>query len=72
MTELTKKDIAALVKLQNIDLETEKLKTFLRDGPVQIKNLDKRLDEFTARLKMMRNLLLNLIRNIGPMNLIYN
>ncbi len=51
MTELTKKDIAALVKLQNINLETEILKTFLRDGPVQIKNLDKRLDEFTGKVE---------------------
>ena len=51
MTELTPKDIAALVKLQNINLETEKLKVFLRDGPVQIKNLDKRLDEFTGKVE---------------------
>jgi predicted nucleic acid-binding Zn-ribbon protein len=50
MTDLTKKEIAALVRLQNIDIETEKLKIFLRDGPVQIKNLDQRLDEFTGRV----------------------
>jgi len=51
MTELTKKEIAALVKLQNIELETAKLKAFLRDGPVQIKNLEKRLDEFTGKVE---------------------
>ena len=51
MTELTKDDIAALVKLQQIDLETGRIKAFLRDLPLQINNLDQKLEEFTRRLK---------------------
>jgi len=51
MTDLTKKEITALVKLQSIDIETEKRKIFLRDGPAQIKNLDQKLDEFTGKVE---------------------
>ena len=51
MTELTKTDIAALVKLQEIDIETGKLNAYLRDVPVQIKNLDQKLEEFTRKVE---------------------
>ena len=44
MTNLTKNDIVALVKLQKIDIETAKLKAYLRDVPFQIKSLDQRLE----------------------------
>jgi predicted nucleic acid-binding Zn-ribbon protein len=51
MTELTKDDIAALVKLQQIDLETGRIKAFLRDLPLQINNLDQKLEEFTRKVE---------------------
>ena len=51
MTELTKNDIAALVKLQHIDLETGKIKAYLRDLPVQINSLDQKLEEFTRKVE---------------------
>ena len=51
MTKLTKKDIATLVKLQKTDIEAGKLEVYLRDVPVQIKNLDQRLDEFTRNVE---------------------
>ncbi len=51
MTELTKKDIANLVRLQKIDIETGKLKAYLQDVPVKIKNLEQRLDAFTLKVE---------------------
>jgi len=51
MTELTKKDIAGVVKLQNINIETGKLKAYLRDVPVQIQNLDQKLEQFTRKVE---------------------
>jgi len=51
MTDLNKKDIAALVKLQKIDIETGKLKAYLRDVPVLVKNLDQKLEEFTRKVE---------------------
>ena len=51
MTELTKKDIAGVVKLQNINIETGKLKAYLRDLPVQIQNLDQKLEQFTRKVE---------------------
>ena len=46
MTDLTQKDIAALVNLQMINIETGKLEWLLQDVPVRIKRLDQRFDEF--------------------------
>jgi len=37
MTDLTHQDIAALVKLQMINIETGKLERLLQDVPVRIK-----------------------------------
>jgi len=51
MTDLTQKDIVALVKLQKIEIETGKLKACLRDVPVQIQNLDQKLEEFTRKVE---------------------
>ena len=51
MTKLTQKDIATLVKLQKIDIEAGKLEVYLRDVPVQIKDLDQRLDESTRNVE---------------------
>ena len=51
MTDLNKNDIVTLVKLQKIDLESTKLEAHLRDVPVQIKNLDTRLDEFISNVE---------------------
>ena len=51
MTELTKKDIAGVVKLQNINIETGKLNAYLRDVPVQIQNLDQKLEQFTRKVE---------------------
>jgi predicted nucleic acid-binding Zn-ribbon protein len=60
MTELTKNDIAALVKLQKIDIETGKLKTYLQDVPFQIKNLDQKLEEFTRKVENDEDLITEL------------
>ena len=51
MTNLSKNDIATLVKLQNIDVESAKLEAYLGEVPVQINNLDRRLDEFTRNVE---------------------
>jgi predicted nucleic acid-binding Zn-ribbon protein len=60
MTELTKNDIAALVKLQKIDIETGKLKTYLQDVPFQIKNLDQKLEKFTRKVENDEDLITEL------------
>jgi predicted nucleic acid-binding Zn-ribbon protein len=60
MTELTKNDIAALVKLQKIDIGTGKLKTYLQDVPFQIKNLDQKLEEFTRKVENDEDLITEL------------
>jgi predicted nucleic acid-binding Zn-ribbon protein len=51
MTNLSEQDIAALVKLQSIEIETAKLETYLGSVPIQIENLDQRLDEFTRNVE---------------------
>lgn len=51
MTNLTKKDIGTLLKLQQIDIENVKLVAYLQDVPGQIKNLETRLDEFTRNVE---------------------
>ena len=60
MTNLTKKDIDTLVKLQQIGLETEKLVAYLEGVPIQIKNLDTRLDEFNRNVENDENLITEL------------
>ena len=60
MTNLTKKDIDTLVKLQQIGLETEKLLAYLAGVPIQIKNLDTRLDEFNRNVENDENLITEL------------
>ena len=57
MTNLTKKDIDTLVKLQQIGLETEKRVAYLEGVPIQIKNLDTRLDEFNRNVENDENLI---------------
>ena len=60
MTNLTKKDIDTLLKLQQIGLETEKLVAYLEGMPIQIKNLDTRLDEFNRNVENDENLITEL------------
>ena len=60
MTNFTKKDIGTLLKLQQIDKKTEKLAAYLQDVPVQIKNLDTRLDAFTRNVENDENLITEL------------
>ena len=60
MTNLTKKDIDTLVKLQQIGLETEKLVAYLEGVPIQIKNLDTSLDEFNRNVENDENLITEL------------
>jgi predicted nucleic acid-binding Zn-ribbon protein len=60
MTNLTKKDIGTLLKLQQIDIENGKLVAYLQNVPVQIKNLDTRLDEFTRNVEKDENLITEL------------
>jgi len=51
MTDLTPKDIAALVNLQMINIETGKLEWLLQDVPARIKRLDQRFDEFSRNVE---------------------
>jgi len=51
MTDLTPKDIAALVKLQMINIETGKLERLLQDVPVRIKSLDQQFEEFSRNVE---------------------
>ncbi len=60
MTNLTKTDIGTLLKLQQIDIENVKLGAYLQDVPVQIKNLDTKLDEFTRNVENDENLITEL------------
>ena len=60
MTNLTKKDIDTLVKLQQIGLETEKRVAYLEGVPIQIKNLDTSLDEFNRNVENDENLITEL------------
>ena len=57
MTNLSKNDIATLVKLQNMDVESAKLEAYLGEVPVQINNLDRRLDEFTRNVEKYEQLI---------------
>ena len=60
MTSLTKKDIDTLLKLQKIDMKTKKLGVYLQGVPVQIKNLDTKLDEYTRNVEDDENLIAEL------------
>ena len=60
MTSLTKKDIDTLLTLQNIDIKTKKLAAYLQDVPVQIKNLDTKLDAYTRNVENDENLIAEL------------
>ncbi|MEE4261116.1 MAG: C4-type zinc ribbon domain-containing protein [Desulfobacteraceae bacterium] len=60
MTNLTKKDIDTLTRLQQIGLEIEKLVTYLEGVPVQIKSLDTRLDEFNRNVENDEHLITEL------------
>ena len=60
MINLTRKDVDDLVKLQQMDMETEKLEAYLRNVPIQIENLDKKLDEFTTKIENDENLITEL------------
>ena len=51
MTDFTPKDIAALVNLQMINIETGKLEWLLQDVPARIKRLDQRFDEFSRNVE---------------------
>lgn len=55
MATLTKKDIDTLLKLQQIDIKNRKLAAYLKTLPVQIQNLDSRLDEFTRNVENNEN-----------------
>jgi len=51
MTDITKKQIIILVELQQIDIETGKVKAFLQDVPARIRTLDQRLEEFVGNIE---------------------
>ncbi|MBW2252531.1 MAG: hypothetical protein JRF60_18400, partial [Deltaproteobacteria bacterium] len=51
MTDLTPQDIAALVNLQMINIETGKIEWLLQDVPVRIKRLDQRFEEFSRNVE---------------------
>ena len=50
MSGITKEMIDTLVRIQNIDIETEKLKTLLKEIPVRISALEQQLEEFGGRI----------------------
>ena len=46
-----KEQIEILAKLQEVEIETGKIKTFLGDAPERLNNLDTRLTEFEQMLE---------------------
>jgi predicted nucleic acid-binding Zn-ribbon protein len=55
MPKITEEQIVALVKLQKIDTETQKLQSFLKEIPVRIEMLDARLDKFVRSVEEDEN-----------------
>lgn len=51
MPGITKEMIDTLVKIQKIDIETEKLKTLVADVPLRISNLEQQLETFTGEIE---------------------
>jgi predicted nucleic acid-binding Zn-ribbon protein len=51
MPGITKESIDTLVKIQKIDIETEKLKTLVADVPLRISNLEQQLETFTREIE---------------------
>ena len=57
MPKITEEQIVALVKLQKIDTETQKLQLFLKEIPVRIEILDARLDKFVRSVEEDENVI---------------
>jgi predicted nucleic acid-binding Zn-ribbon protein len=57
MPKITEEQIVALVKLQKIDTETQKLQSFLKEIPVRIEMLDARLDKFVRSVEEDENVI---------------
>jgi predicted nucleic acid-binding Zn-ribbon protein len=55
MSGITKEMIDTLVKIQEIDIETEKLKARLREVPVRISTLEQQLEAFIRRIENDEN-----------------
>jgi len=51
MPGITKEMIDTLVRIQKIDIETEKVKALLEKVPVRIRTLDQQLEEFTHHIE---------------------
>ena len=57
MPKITEEQIVALVKLQKVDTETQKLQLFLKEVPVRIEMLDARLDKFVRSVEEDENVI---------------
>ena len=55
MPKITKEQIATLVKLQQIDMESSQIKARLRDVPAQISELERGVEEFTSHIEDKKN-----------------
>jgi predicted nucleic acid-binding Zn-ribbon protein len=51
MSNITSEQIAPLVKLQKIDIESGKLKVFLMDVPKRLSTIDQSLEEYVRRVE---------------------
>ena len=51
MSDITKEKIDTLVKIQKIDIETERMKALLADVPLRIGALDQQLEAFTLKIE---------------------
>jgi predicted nucleic acid-binding Zn-ribbon protein len=57
MPKITEEQITTLVKLQKIDIETQKLESFLKEMPVRIGILDERLEKFVHSVEEDENVI---------------
>jgi len=57
MPKISEEQIATLVKLQKIDIEAQKLRSFLNEIPVRIEILDERLEKFVRSVDEDENII---------------
>jgi hypothetical protein len=57
MPKITEEQIVTLVKLQEIDTETQKLESFLKEIPVRLEILDERLEKFVRSVEEDENVI---------------
>ncbi len=57
MPKVTEEQIVTLVKLQEIDTETQKLESFLKKIPVRLEILDEQLEKFVHSVEEDENVI---------------